>query len=77
MTTKPWITVNYQGVGSGAGITALTAKTVRFAGSDAPMTDSQRTAAPNVLHIPETIGAVTLAYNVPGVATGLKLNGDT
>jgi phosphate transport system substrate-binding protein len=77
MTTKPWITVNYQGVGSGAGISALTAKTVHFAGSDAPMTDSQRTAAPNVLHIPETIGAVTLAYNIPSVATGLKLDGDT
>jgi phosphate ABC transporter phosphate-binding protein len=77
MTAKPWIIVNYQGVGSGAGISALTAKTVQFAGSDAPMTDSQRTAAPNVLHIPETIGAVTLAYNVPGVVTGLRLNGDT
>jgi phosphate transport system substrate-binding protein len=45
MTTKPWITVNYQGVGSGAGISALTAKTVHFAGSDAPMTDSQEHAS--------------------------------
>jgi phosphate transport system substrate-binding protein len=77
MNVKPWMTINYQGVGSGAGISALTAKTVDFAASDAPMTDSQRTAAPNVLHIPETIGAVTLAYNLPGVQTGLKLNGDT
>ena len=77
MNVKPWMTINYQGVGSGAGISALTAKTVDFAASDAPMTDSQRTAAPNVLHIPETIGAVTLAYNLPGVPTGLKLNGDT
>lgn len=72
---KPWITVNYVGVGSGAGVTALTQKTVDFAASDAPLTDSQRTAAQNVLHIPETIGAITVAYNVPGVASGLKLTG--
>jgi phosphate transport system substrate-binding protein len=73
--TKPWITVNYQGVGSGAGINALTAKTVDFAASDAPMTDSQRTAAPNVVHIPETIGAITIGYQLPGVGPGLKLTG--
>jgi phosphate transport system substrate-binding protein len=76
MINNPWVTVNYQGVGSGAGINALTTKTVDFAASDAPLTDSQRTAAPNVQHIPETIGAVTLAYNVPGLQTGLKMNGD-
>jgi phosphate transport system substrate-binding protein len=75
MATKPWITVNYQGVGSGAGITALTSKTVDFAASDAPMTDSQKTAAPNVVHIPETIGAITIGYNIPGVTSGLKLTG--
>jgi phosphate ABC transporter phosphate-binding protein len=39
------------------------------------MSDSQRTAAPNVLHIPETIGAVTLAYNLPGIPSGLHLTG--
>jgi ABC-type phosphate transport system substrate-binding protein len=60
-TANPWATINYQGVGSGAGINSLTAKTVDFAASDAPLSDSQRTAAPNALHIPETIGAVTLA----------------
>jgi phosphate ABC transporter phosphate-binding protein len=67
--------INYQGVGSGAGISSLTTKTVDFAASDAPLTDSQRAAAPNVLHIPETIGAVTLAYNLPGISSGLKLSG--
>lgn len=76
MVNNRWVSVNYQGVGSGAGISALTTKTVDFAASDAPMTDSQRVAAPNVLHIPETIGAITLAYNIPGLSTGLKLNGD-
>jgi phosphate transport system substrate-binding protein len=74
-TQKSWIQINYQGVGSGAGINSLTAKTVDFAASDAPLSDSQRAAAPNTLHIPETIGAVTLAYNLPGITGGLHLTG--
>jgi phosphate transport system substrate-binding protein len=76
MSLKPWLTINYQGVGSGTGINSLTAKTVDFAASDAPMSDAQRTAAPNVVHIPETIGAITLAYNIPSVSGGLYLTGD-
>ncbi len=73
---KSNVKINYQPVGSGSGINSLTAKTVDFAASDAPLSDSQRTAAPNTLHIPETIGAVTLAYNLPGVASGLHLTGE-
>ncbi len=68
--------INYQGQGSGAGISALTNKKVDFAASDAPLTDSQRTNATNVLHIPETIGAVTIAYNLPDISSGLKLSGE-
>jgi phosphate ABC transporter phosphate-binding protein len=67
--------VNYQSIGSGGGIKALTEKTVDFGASDAPLTDSQRQAAPNSLHLPMTIGAVTLAYNVPGISKGLKITG--
>lgn len=66
--------VNYQSIGSGGGIRAITDKTVDFAGSDAPLNAAQRTAAPGLMHIPETLGAVTLVYNMPGV-TGLKLTG--
>src|SRR5881628_3993278 len=69
------VQVNYQGIGSGAGIQAITAKTVDFAGSDAPLKPSERAAAPGLLHVPETIGAVTAAYNVPGISTGLNLTG--
>jgi len=69
------VQINYAGGGSGQGISSLTAKTVDFAGSDAPLSDSQRAAAPNTLHIPETIGAVTLAYNLPGISSGLHLSG--
>jgi phosphate ABC transporter phosphate-binding protein len=69
------VQIDYPGGGSGAGINAFTAKTVDFAGSDAPLTASQRTAAPNALHIPETIGAITVAYNLPGIPSGLNLTG--
>ncbi len=69
------VKINYQAVGSGQGISSLTSKTVDFAASDSPLSDSQRNAAPNTLHIPETIGAVTLAYNLPGISGGLNLTG--
>jgi phosphate transport system substrate-binding protein len=69
------VQINYQGVGSGQGVSSLTSKTVDFACSDAPLTDSQRQAAPNALHIMESIGAITVAYNIPGVTTGLHLTG--
>jgi len=75
-TIKPNVQINYQATGSGAGINALTAKTVDFAASDAPLSESQRSAAQNVLHIPETIGAVTLAYNLPNFSGTLNLSGD-
>jgi phosphate ABC transporter phosphate-binding protein len=73
--TKSHIQVNYQPSGSGAGITALIDKTVTFAGSDAPLSTSEREKAPNALHIPETIGSIAIAYNIPGVPSGLKLTG--
>jgi phosphate transport system substrate-binding protein len=72
---KPNVQINYQGGGSGKGITDFTNRVVDFAGSDAPLTDAQRTAAPNALHIMETIGAITVAYNLPGIGSGLKLSG--
>ena len=67
--------VNYQSIGSGGGIAQITAKTVDFAGTDAPLKPSERTAAPGLLHMPETIGAVTAAYHLTGIATGLNLTG--
>ncbi len=69
------VQIDYPGGGSGKGISDFTAKNVDFAGTDAPLSASQREAAPNALHIPETIGAITVAYNLPGVASGLKLTG--
>ncbi len=71
------VQVNYQSVGSGAGIQQLTAKTVQFGASDAPMTDEQiASAGGDILHIPVTIGAVPVGYNLPGVKAGVKMTGD-
>src|SRR2546426_3655108 len=74
--TSGRVRVNYQAIGSGGGISQITAKTVDFAGTDAPLSATERAAAPGLLHIPETIGAVTVAYNLPGIPSGLNLTGD-
>jgi phosphate transport system substrate-binding protein len=73
-------TVNYQAIGSGGGIAQLTAGTVDFGASDAPMTNEEMQAAAKKgtpVHIPTVLGAVTVAYNVDGVGKGLKLDGAT
>jgi phosphate transport system substrate-binding protein len=73
-------TVNYQGVGSGEGIAQFTAGTVDFGATDAAMTDEEEAAAKQKgepVHIPTVLGAVTVSYNVPGVAKGLRLDGAT
>ena len=69
------IQINYQSIGSGAGIKLLEQKSVDFAASDAPLSTSDQQAAPGVLTIPESIGGITIAYNIPGMDKGLKLTG--
>src|ERR1700761_6639153 len=69
------VKVNYQSVGSGAGISQLTNRTVDFGATDAPMNGKQDSALPApAIHIPVTAGAVVLSYNLPGVGKGLQLN---
>lgn len=76
-TVKPDVDINYQSIGSGGGVKQFTAKTVDFGASDAPLTAQEMQAAPNAVHIPETIGSVVAAYNVPSIPDkGLKLTGD-
>jgi phosphate transport system substrate-binding protein len=68
---------NYQSIGSGGGIKNLTAQTVDFGASDAPMTDAALAAAPGkILHLPIVAGGVAIIYNLPG-SPKLKLDGDT
>jgi phosphate transport system substrate-binding protein len=75
------VTVNYQSVGSGAGITALETKTVDFGASDPPLKPADEAAiAKNgspAVQIPMFLGAITVSYTVPGVQSGVKLDGKT
>ena len=72
--TNPSILINYQAVGSGTGINDLAAKTVDFGASDAPLSNTQIQGAPNTVTVPDTIGAVVIAYYLPGITTPLNLN---
>src|SRR4051794_39876447 len=78
---KTGVEVNYQAIGSGGGIKAITDKTVDFGASDGPMTEEQMQAAggPNaILHIPMTLGAVVPIYNIPELQEqGLRFSGET
>src|SRR5262245_15298973 len=64
----PNVRINYQSVGSGAGIRQLTNETVFFGATDGPMTDEQLKAAPGpILHLPTVLGAVVPIYNIPEI----------
>jgi phosphate transport system substrate-binding protein len=71
---NPDVQINYQGVGSGAGIKQFTQNLVSFGASDAAMKDEEITAVKQgVVLIPATAGSIVLAYNLPGVQN-LKLS---
>ena len=70
---KPNIQINYQSVGSGAGIRQVLSGTVDFGASDGPMTDEQLAQSKDgVLHFPTVLGSVVPTYNLPGVDTELQ-----
>src|SRR5215472_9417462 len=69
---SPSYQINYQSVGSGAGIKQVTDGTVDFGASDGPMNDEQIKAFQDkhgfsILHFPTVLGAAVPTYNVPGV----------
>lgn len=69
----PTIQVNYQSIGSGAGVKNFIQEVVDFGASDAAMTDEEIARVPRgAVLIPATAGSVVLAFNLPGV-TDLKL----
>src|SRR6266699_3170877 len=75
----PAVAVNYQPVGSGAGIQQFIKKTVDFGASDVPMAAADITTAggPDTLtQIPTTLGVVSIAFNISGVGS-LNLDADT
>jgi len=76
--TKGKVKINYQGTGSGAGVTQMTKKLADFGCSDNPMTSKQMaevSSGESIVHVPLVIGAVVPAYNVPGVSEPLKFDG--
>ncbi|HYP74848.1 MAG TPA: phosphate ABC transporter substrate-binding protein PstS [Polyangiaceae bacterium] len=71
---NPGVKINYQSIGSGGGIRQISANTVDFGATDAPMKEEEAKNAPGKLfHIPATIGAVVVAYNLPEFTGTLKL----
>jgi phosphate transport system substrate-binding protein len=72
----PNVEINYQSVGSGAGIQQVSKQTVFFGATDGPMTKEQLLAAPGaIMHFPTVLGAVVPVYHVPNVTAELKFSG--
>jgi phosphate transport system substrate-binding protein len=74
-------TIQYAGVGSGAGISAIQARTVDFGASDAPMTPDQFNGCGGCVQIPWALAGTSIPYNVPGISLpkgqgNLHLSGD-
>ena len=73
---KPDVNINYQSIGSGGGVKQFIEKTVDFGATDAPLNEQEEKKATGAVHIPETIGSVVIAYNLPQIgAAELKLTG--
>ncbi len=74
---KTGVKINYQSIGSGGGIKQISAQTVDFGASDAPMSDSDLAKAKGgpLMHIPMVVGVVAISYNLPEVTQPLKLTG--
>ncbi len=70
------VKLNYQSIGSGGGISAITAKTVDFGASDAPLEPSELQSA-GLMQWPQCVGGVVLVVNLDGVETNqLRLTGE-
>lgn len=71
------VSVDYSPVGSSVGITDVQQNTVQFGQSEVPMPSPATGTAGTILQVPVDLGGVALSYNIPGVDTGLKLDGPT
>jgi phosphate transport system substrate-binding protein len=70
----PGVSINYQSIGSGAGIEQFVAGVTDFGATDAPMTDADLARAPDTQHLPTVLGAVVMSYNLPGLTEPLRLD---
>jgi phosphate transport system substrate-binding protein len=67
--------VSYNPIGSGGGIQAITARTVDFGASDAPLSPDQAAACKGCVQVPWALSATTLSYDAKTVGRGLRLTG--
>ncbi len=73
------IQISYTGGGSGQGVKDFIANIVQFAGSDAPLKDTEKADAESkngspALHIPTVFGAIVMAYNVGGISKPINFS---
>ena len=73
--SKSGTKINYNPIGSGGGIAAITARTVDFGASDAPLTPDQFAACKGCVQIPWVLSSTSVMYNLSGVPNNLKLTG--
>ncbi|MEX2178469.1 MAG: phosphate ABC transporter substrate-binding protein PstS [Gemmatimonadaceae bacterium] len=75
--TLTGVQINYQSIGSGGGVRQIMEQTVDFGATDGPMSDDElgRAKGGPIMHFPTVLGAVVLAYNVPGVTQTIRLTG--
>lgn len=69
------VAITYGAIGSGGGIAQITARTVDFGASDAPLTEDEFKEAKGVVQIPWALAATCIAYNVEGVPNKIHLTG--
>jgi phosphate transport system substrate-binding protein len=74
-STDHGTTVTYGAIGSGGGIEQITARTVDFGASDAPLSADQLKACDGCVELPWALAATTVSYNVPGLSKPLRLSG--
>jgi phosphate transport system substrate-binding protein len=73
--TKTGVKINYNPIGSGGGIAAITARTVDFGASDAPLTPDQLAACKGCVQIPWVLSSTAVIYNLSNAPNNLKLTG--
>jgi phosphate transport system substrate-binding protein len=73
--SKTGTKINYNPIGSGGGIAAITARTVDFGASDAPLTPDQMAACKGCVQVPWVLSSTSVMYNISGVPNNLKLTG--
>lgn len=70
------IPISYNPIGSGAGIKAVSSRSVDFGASDAPLTSDQQTTCNNCLTIPWAFSATSIAYQGTGLPNNLHITGE-